>query len=298
MNWLDRQSFLGENSHNVLSNTVVGLAGLGGGGSHMAQQFAHVGVGSFIVFDNDIIDETNLNRLVGGRYNDIAAGTEKVEIARRMILDVNPKANVYGKKTVWQAEADRLMECDIIIGCLDSIRAKNELEGFCRRFLIPYIDLGMDVHAIGDGHLIAGQVALSMPSKPCLQCMGVIRQDALDEEGRNYGAAGGKPQVIWPNGVLASSAVGLVLQLVTPWHRQCVDSIYLEYDGNLHTVVHRKGMGQLYQRGCPHYPENETGDPGFDVRKWIEKTYSTAKSFAGRSPRISSMWDKFLKIFG
>lgn len=267
MSWLDRQSFLGEHSEQVLRDTVIGVAGLGGGGSHIVQQLAHLGIGNFVILDDDPIDDSNLNRLVGGQFADIERQTTKIEIARRLILGVNPNANVYAAKAKWQAEIERLKLCDIIVGGLDSVRAKHELEGFCRRFLIPYIDMGMDVHDLGAEFLIAGQVVLSMPGRPCLQCLGVVRQDALDEEGRRYGAAGGKPQVIWPNGVIASSAVGLIVQLVTPWHSKIMDSIYLEYDGNLHTMIHRRGYEAAINRPCPHYPANETGDPGFDIRR-------------------------------
>lgn len=267
MSWLDRQSFLGEDSEQVLRDTIVGVAGLGGGGSHTIQQLAHLGIGNFVIVDDDTIDDSNLNRLVGGQFADIEAQTSKVEIARRLILGINPNANVYGAKAEWQAEVERIKTCDIVVGGLDSVRAKHELEGFCRRFLIPYIDMGMDIHELDGAFLIAGQVVLSMPGKPCLQCLGVVRQDALDEEGRRYGAAGGKPQVVWPNGVIASSAVGLIVQLVTPWHSKAMDSIYLEYDGNRHTMIHRLGYERALGRPCPHYLPNETGDPGFDIRK-------------------------------
>src|ERR1700730_12183464 len=39
-----------------------------------------------------------------------------------------------------------LRRCDVIFGCVDSYRERDELERFMRRFLIPYIDIGMDVH--------------------------------------------------------------------------------------------------------------------------------------------------------
>ena len=268
MSWLDRQSFLGEDSEQVLRDTIIGVAGLGGGGSHVVQQLAHLGIGNFVILDDDTIDDSNLNRLVGGQFADIEPQTSKVEIARRLILGINPKAKVIGVKAQWQDEIERIKTCDIVVGGLDSVRAKHELEGFCRRFLIPYIDMGMDVHELDGEFLIAGQAVLSMPGKPCLQCLGVVRQDALDEEGRRYGAAGGKPQVVWPNGVIASSAVGLIVQLVTPWHSKIMDSMYLEYDGNRHTMIHRLGYERALGRPCPHYLASETGDPGFDIRKF------------------------------
>lgn len=301
MSWLDRQSFLGEDSEQVLRDTIICVAGLGGVGSHIVQQLAHLGIGNFMILDDDTIDDTNLNRLVGGQFADIELQTSKVEIARRLILAVNPDANVYGAKAQWQAEAERIKTCDIVVGGLDSVRAKHELEGFCRRFLIPYIDMGMDVHELDGEFLIAGQVVLSMPGKPCLQCLGVVRQEALAEEGRRYGAAGGKPQVVWPNGVIASSAVGLIVQLVTPWHANVMDSIYLEYDGNRHTMIHRLGYERALSRTCPHYPANETGDPGFDIRKFDPRAVEIKSNLpsadakgtrVGFFQRLLSVWQR------
>ena len=66
MSRLDRQSFLGATSEQKLAGLTMGLVGLGGGGSHVAQQLAHLGIGRFVLVDPDVVEETNLNRLVGG----------------------------------------------------------------------------------------------------------------------------------------------------------------------------------------------------------------------------------------
>ena len=55
------------------------------------------------------------------------------------------------------------------------------------------------------------------PGGPCLRCCGLITDKRLEQEAERYGAAGERPQVVWPNGVLASTAVGLLAQLLTPW---------------------------------------------------------------------------------
>lgn len=278
MTWLDRQSFLGPDSDTILAKTTVGIVGLGGGGSHVAQQLAHVGIGCFVLIDPDTIEDTNLNRLVGGTWADIARKTAKVEIARRLILAVRLDTKVHVVKADWQTASEALKLCDVIVGGLDSVRAKDELDAFCRRFLIPYIDQGMDVHGEAGRHLISGQVVLSMPGRPCLRCFGIVTEDALTQEGRNYGAAGGKPQVVWPNGVLASTAVGLVMQLFTPWFSTPVDSAYLEYDGNVGTLNPSYRIKHLLGRDCPHHPPNERGDPMFDVRKLGETAHTPAAS--------------------
>jgi ThiF family len=58
----------------------VGLAGLGGGGSHIVQQLAHIGFQRFVVYDGDVVEESNLNRLVGATSIDVPAETPKLYI--------------------------------------------------------------------------------------------------------------------------------------------------------------------------------------------------------------------------
>jgi len=273
MSRFTRQSFLGVGSEALLAKTIVGIVGLGGGGSHVAQQLAHLGVGRYVVVDPKKIDKTNLNRLVGATAQDVALGTPKVDIASRTIKGIHPEAAVDKYQSDWQEAIEALKGCDVIIGGLDSVRAKAELDAFARRFLIPYIDMGMDVFPTEAGEfLIAGQVALSSPGAPCLRCFGIVTEAGLVAEARNYGAAGGQPQVVWPNGVLASTAVGLLIQLVTPWHRSSAGSAFLRYDGNRNTMTVAERFEHVLARGCTHFPPKERGDPTFDIRQVFAET--------------------------
>lgn len=62
-----------------------------------------------------------------------------------------------------------MRRCDLIFGCVDSFAERAELEASCRRYLIPYLDIGMDVHQAGDEPpVMGGQVILSMPDGPCM----------------------------------------------------------------------------------------------------------------------------------
>lgn len=263
----DRQSFLGTHSERDLRSTKVGIVGLGGGGSHVVQQLAHIGIGSYVLVDPDVIDETNLNRLVGGTLEDVNRVKAKVAIAERTIRGLVRNAEIDAYPKQWQEVADQLKTCDVIIGGLDSVIAKDDLDRFCRRFLIPYIDMGMDVHKVGDQYLIAGQVVLTTPEAPCLRCMGIVTEEALAREAHNYGAAGGKPQVVWPNGILASAAVGLFTQLICPWHEKVPAAALLEYDGNKHALTPSKSFAMIENVLCPHYHRDEAGDPMFDIRR-------------------------------
>ena len=260
---LQRQSFLGPDSDAVLARCCVGVVGLGGGGSHIAQQLAHVGVGQFRLFDPDRVEDTNLNRLVGATAADVAAASYKTAVTARVVHGVNPAAQVQLISDNWQTAAELLRDCDVVFGCLDSFIERDQLERAVRRYLTPYIDIGMDVHALGDQFLITGQVALSLPGQPCLWCMGLLREELLAGEAAEYGAAGGRPQVVWPNGVLASTAVGLFMQLVTPWHHYQKIQLLLEYDGNIHSVQPSNKLLILDHKTCSHYAAADVGDPFF-----------------------------------
>lgn len=259
-----RQSFLGENSEARFRQLQVAVVGLGGGGSHIAQQLAHVGIGSFVLLDPDIIDETNLNRLVGGTEADVLGRVPKTEISSRLIRSVNATAKIYARQINWQQDAERLRSCDVIFGCVDSFVGRSELERAARRCHIPYIDIGMDVHDDGDAHGITGQVSLSLPDRACLHCMGVLRPDLIQREAEQYGAAGARPQVIWPNGVLASTAVGVFMQLVSPWDSRASFIALLEYDGSSHEVTRSTASAFLAEMTCRHFSAiDDLGDPWF-----------------------------------
>lgn len=289
MSWLDRQSFLGANSDEVLASLTVGLVGLGGGGSHVAQQLAHVGVGNFVVIDDDRITYTNLNRLVGATDEDVKNNVLKVDIAERVICGVNPSAKVRKYAARWQEVSDALKICDVVIGGLDSIRSKHELDGFTRRFMLPYIDMGMDVTETPDGKfLIAGQVVLTGPGEPCLKCLGVVKDEDLELEAQTYGAAGGKPQVVWPNGLLASTAVGLFVQLVTPWKDDTQTCAFLEYDGNRHLLREARALKLSRDRPCPHYRPSDVGDILFDIRRVSDRSIPMEMSVPKSHP--SGIW--------
>jgi hypothetical protein len=267
MSRLDRQSFLGSDNDLVLRNATIGFAGLGGGGSHLVQQFAHLGLGGYVMADDDIIEDTNTNRLVGGTLADVAAARSKLDIAVRTVRALIPDARIVPVLGKWQDAIEALKDCDIIIGALDSYVQRDQLERFCRRHLIPYVDIGMDVHPQDTGgHFIGGQVILSSPGGPCLHCCGFITDEKLKREAEKYGSAGSRPQVVWPNGVLASTAVGLAVQLLAPWHRTPLSFAYLTYDGNRGAVT--PSLYMRYAAGtCPHHPLAEAGDPLFDLRR-------------------------------
>lgn len=250
---LTRQSFLGANSADVIGAARVAVIGLCGGGSHVAQQLAHIGIGNIKLVDHDYADDTNINRMVGLTANDVTNKAAKTDVLGRLVRAVNPGVKVESFPTRWQECAHSLRTCTAIFGCLDSFGQREQLERFARRFMIPYIDVGMDVHGEFDAHFMTGQVILSLPGHACMRCMGFLTEEILQEEAKHYGDVGGKPQVVWPNGTLASLAVGQFMSILTPWNLTLQPSLYLDFDGNRGTVTSSKKLLYIAQDHCSHF---------------------------------------------
>jgi len=259
-----RQSFLGSRAESKLAAARVAIVGLGGGGSHIAQQLAHVGVGHYRLIDPQAIDASNLNRLVGATKADLDADRPKVEILSRTILGVRPWADVQAVQKNWQEVDHLIKDAHVVFGCVDGYGQRDYLEGAARRFGLPYIDIGMDVTQLADGTFaVAGQMIMTRPGGPCMRCLGFLTPDRLSQEENRYGDAGINPQVVWTNGTLASLAVGAFMQLMTPWSNDKNEYWWLELEGNSQTVTPSQQPKYIpRQNPCPHHAGADSiGDP-------------------------------------
>ncbi len=258
-----RQSFLGDTAQALISRARIGVVGLGGGGSHIIQQLAHIGFHNFVLYDGDIAELSNLNRTVGATLEDIKEKKAKIDIAIRIINCLHRDAQVKKYKSRWQDQPEPLRTCDLVFGCVDGYAERLELEICTRRYLIPYIDIGIDVHEVKpQPPVMSGQVIASIPGGPCLYCLGFLTEEKLSREAAEYGAAGKNPQVVWANGVVASSAVGIGLDLLTGWTKVRKKTIYLMYAGNEGIIKPHPRLMQLEDwHNCPHFPDDLVGDP-------------------------------------
>lgn len=264
-----RQSFLGLNSDKTLAGVRAAFAGLGGGGSHIAQQLAHVGVGDYRLIDPQTIEPSNLNRLVGATKKDIDSERAKVEIVRRTIRGIRPWAKVEIAQKNWQEVDHLIRDAHVLFGCVDGYKQREYLDMAARRFRIPYIDIGMDVTQVGEhAYAVSGQMIMTRPGGPCMRCIGFLTEERLSREENRYGDAGINPQVVWTNGTLASLAVGAFVKLVTPWFETNDDYTWLELDGNAQTVSPSRQPQYMLKAGpCSHHGGKDgLGDPFFKLK--------------------------------
>src|SRR5262249_28315555 len=250
-----------KNSSRDIATCVVGIVGLGGAGSHVVQQLAHLGFQHYVLYDPQPMDESNLNRLVGATEEDVRAHRPKVDIAKRVIRGLQPNAGIDWYEVRWQQEPAALRSCDLLFGCVDSFAQRRELETSARRYLIPYLDVGVAVHRVHpQPPQMSGQIILSLPGGPCLKCLGFLTDDDLAAEAAEYGGAGPRPQVVWANGVLASIAVGIAVDLVTGWSNRLSLPVYLLYYANDGTLQRHPRL-PFVPTACTHHELVHVGDP-------------------------------------
>ena len=91
------------------------------------EALARVGIGSFILVDNDKICETNINRQILATNRTI--GRLKVEVGKERILDINPKANVETYAEFFLPKSEGILANDIKLcsRCSRHYNSKNRI---------------------------------------------------------------------------------------------------------------------------------------------------------------------------
>lgn len=115
-----------EQVENILHESVVAIAGLGGLGSHVAFALTRVGVGKLILIDFDVVDISNLNRQ---EYRIPHIGMPKTEALKEQLLEINPylKLVTHQVKMDETNTAEMLREADVVCEAFDNPEAKSML---------------------------------------------------------------------------------------------------------------------------------------------------------------------------
>jgi molybdopterin/thiamine biosynthesis adenylyltransferase len=243
------EGLLGADGQRALAATSVAIAGLGGLGSHVAQQLAYLGVHKFALIDHDIVTASSMNRVVIAHDADVAARTSKVDAARRLILAVQPTAEVQVSSTYLNdPRAQRLLaRTDVVFGCVDNDLARLHLSGICSRHARPMLDLATDTHTEGEATTYGGRVVYCA-GRGCLVCLQVLNQETLARASFSesqhsahrqiYGVTeaaleGTGPMVVSINGVVASLAITEFIAHVTGLRPVIPHLIYLGHKGQI-----------------------------------------------------------------
>jgi molybdopterin/thiamine biosynthesis adenylyltransferase len=246
----DRQiRAFGEDGHKKIASLKIAIVGLGGTGSVVAQELAHLGVESFILMDPDILELTNLNRVVGSTADDV--GIPKIKIAEEMIRKINPRVSIISiqDSVIKNDVAKELISADLIFSCTDTQGSRAMINYISYQYFIPCIDMGVSIHvAEGSVKDIVGRIQMIGPGLACLICSNIldpeiVRQDFMSEEERQsdpYIVGGGntpQPAVISLNSTVASLAVSMFLGAVTKAPFRARYQVYKADTGTIRSVI-------------------------------------------------------------
>lgn len=257
-------ALFGVDGQQKIAATTVAIVGLGGLGSHVAQQLAYLGVVRYGLIDDDVITQSSLNRVVGALPQDIGSKTPKVRSAERLIKSVQPDAviDVLEDRVTRSSEdaaAALVRKCDVVFGCLDRESPRLFLTEICATFRTTYFDLATDTGGKEDDWY-GGRVVYCNGAR-CLSCLNLLDQRLirleqmteaeLEIQRQLYGLSGDilgstGPAVVSVNGVVASMAVTEFMAHVTEIRPAAPQ---LVYRGDLPRVTLSK---DIPRDGCPY----------------------------------------------
>jgi adenylyltransferase/sulfurtransferase len=158
------------------------VVGAGALGNEVLKNLALVGVGHLTVVDMDTVAPSNLSRSVLFREPDV--GRPKARVAAERLSDLHPSIRVTAREG---ALADVLpvglvARHDLVIGCLDSLEARLDLDDLAHRAGVPWINGGLGVSA--------GEVAHLDPTagKACFTC--TVSSAARGRRARRFSCQG------------------------------------------------------------------------------------------------------------
>lgn len=130
---------IGKENLEKLQNSKVAIFGMGGVGSYVAEALARVGIGNFILVDNDDISITNLNRQIIATMKTV--GRPKVDVAKERILEINPNANIVVYKEFYMPDNQIVFLDDVtyVVDAIDTVTSKIALVEQANKLNIPII---------------------------------------------------------------------------------------------------------------------------------------------------------------
>lgn len=143
---MDNQNPLFERTHILIGNRGIELlqqshvfvAGMGGVGSYTAEALARMGVGEMTLVDHDVVSASNINRQIVALNSTI--NQLKVDVMAKRIHDINPtcKVNVISHFLSPTNIPEVLTpEYDIVIDAIDSMSSKTQLMATAWRKNMP-----------------------------------------------------------------------------------------------------------------------------------------------------------------
>jgi sulfur-carrier protein adenylyltransferase/sulfurtransferase len=172
-------SEIGIQGQQKLSEAKVLIVGVGGLGSAILPYLVAAGIGEIGLVDDDLVDESNLQRQVIYKNNSI--GNSKVSEAEKMALDLNSnvKINSFNEKLNSKNAISLFENYDIVVDATDNLKTKYLINDASAVTQTPFV--------YGSIYKFEGQVSVfnynNGPSYRCLFPEGMNEAENCSESG-------------------------------------------------------------------------------------------------------------------
>lgn len=162
----------------IMHDQVISIIGVGGLGSIVAEHLIHMGFHEINLIDPDILEMSNLNRVVGAYYEDAQQKRYKVDVVKRHLTSINPKATVLAyKKDVHDKEVESVLALsDWMIVATDNHSSRRRAQELSIQYFVPLLSLGVNI-TVKDNKIedMSGEVITArVGDHLCLHCLNRI----------------------------------------------------------------------------------------------------------------------------
>jgi molybdopterin/thiamine biosynthesis adenylyltransferase len=162
---------IGGAGQKVLKDASVLVIGAGGLGAPALQYLAAAGVGTIGVIDDDLVENSNLQRQV--IHTDARIGMAKVQSAAEAMTSLNPNITVrpYQRRLTPDIATDLIADYDLVLDGSDNFDTRYLVNRACATAGVPLISAALTQWE--------GQISLYDPANgtPCYQCIFPQRPD-------------------------------------------------------------------------------------------------------------------------
>ena len=247
----------GESGQERLGQAHAAVVGVGGIGSCLVQALGYLGVGRFTLIDADLVEESNLNRLVGATPADI--GRAKVDVIASQLTELSQSVRVERMTADLRSRRalTALREASVVFGCVDNDGARLILTEFCAAYRKLYVDSASEIIPAREEATFdfGGRVVVSSPGTFCLSCAGELDAEAAKADlelpevkklrhAHGYGIPEATaPAVVSLNGIIANIATTEFMVSVTGVREPFVKSTYRGMRGVVLVSTDRRQPG-------------------------------------------------------
>ena len=152
---------IGRGGQAILHTKKVAIVGVGALGTVAAELLARAGVGSLILIDRDMVEESNLQRQT--LFDEKSVGKNKANAAEQRIKEINSDIKVeFHSIHLNPQNIDVLQSADLILDCTDNLQTRFLINDYCKRERKPWI--------YAAAIKTSGYVMPIFPDGTCLQC--------------------------------------------------------------------------------------------------------------------------------